>query len=258
MTGSAAVHNFATFQLSDMIELGQEIRRLGIDCDSMEEAAGKVVRYLYDHLADSEGNRCCALVRCFKTHPYSALNSELQAAAYAALADPTTLQPHTPCLTLLATTGDEPEWNDRRHSHHHQAIPLSSAEVVNRAPMVAQLLQHMGVDVGQVLKPDPSMLVDAEPCTFNVFYVQDAEGSPCLPAQEDFVTRYNIRSVLGVGGLLPSCELFTVILFSKVPISREIAEMFSTVALGVKLVLVPFIGPRTFAAAKSSWPLRQT
>jgi hypothetical protein len=252
MAGSTAVHNLATFQLSDMLELGHEIRRLGIDCDSMEEAAGKVVRYLYHGLADSEGNRCCALVRCFKTHPYAALNAEMQAAACAALVDPGMLEPNTQCLTLLATAGDQPEWNDRRRSRGHQAIPLPSVDILRQAPMVAQLLQQMGLDLARILKPDPSLLIDIDQRTFNVFHVQDAEGSPYVPAQQDFVVRYKIRSVLGFGGLLPSAELFAVIMFSRVPIPRNIAEMFSTLALGVKPVLIPFLGPRTFAVTRVS------
>ena len=247
-----AAYNLATFQLSDMLQLGQQIRRLGGNCDSMEDAAGRIVHYLYDHLLDAEGSRCCALVRCFKTHRYDALDNGMQAAARAALTDRTATHPEMRCLTLLATAGDQPEWSDRRRSRAHQAIPLPSVEMVKQAPMVAQLVQQMGLDIARVVHPDPSFLVDNEKRSFNVFHVPEAVGSPYVPAQADFVLRYKIRSVLGFGGLLPSGEFFAIIMFSKVAIPRDTAEMFSTLALAVKLVLLPFIGSRTFSSERVS------
>jgi hypothetical protein len=46
--------------------------------------------------------------------------------------------------------------------------------------------------------------------------------------------------VLGFGSLLPSAEIFAVIVFSKVPIAREIADRFQTLALCAKIALLPF------------------
>ena len=63
------------------------------------------------------------------------------------------------CLTLLASTGDEPEWRDRHRSRGHQAIPLPSADIVEQAPMVAQLINQLGVPLPQLCKdPDRSPL----------------------------------------------------------------------------------------------------
>ncbi len=250
MAGSEAVHNLASFQLSDMLRLGQQVRHLGDDSASMEEAAGRVVRYLYDHLANNDGGRCCALIRCFKTHPYRALEDDVKVSARTSLDHGSNIDPEMRCLTLLATIGDRPEWSDRRRSRGHQAIPLPSVEIVTQAPMVAQLVQQMGLDIASVVKPDASLLVDLEQRTFNVFHVLQALGSPYVPAQAEFVQPYGIRSVLGFGGLLPSGELFAIIMFSKVEIPRETADMFSTLALGVKLVLLPFIGADTFSKKK--------
>ena len=40
--------------------------------------------------------------------------------------------------------------------------------------------------------------------------------------------------------MLPSGDLFAVVLFSRTPISRETATLFQTVALSVKLAVLPF------------------
>ena len=57
-------------------------------------------------------------------------------------------------------------------------------------------------------------------------------GSEHIPNQQTFVEQYGIRSVVGMGGLLPSGEFFAVILFSRVVISPEVAALFRT--LGVE------------------------
>ena len=53
--------------------------------------------------------------------------------------------------TLLATAGDEPEWNSRHTSRGHAAIPLPSARIVERFPMIAQLIRQLGFDVADVV-----------------------------------------------------------------------------------------------------------
>jgi len=228
------------FTLRDMSKLGSELRSLGAGADSMEEVADRIVRYLYGHLTDDAGSaHRCALVRFFKTHRYDALDPGLRAFADEMLRDETAA-PGTRCLTLLATAGDEPAWNTRRASVAHQAIPLVSKEIVSKAPMISNLLQQLGVEVEVLLNPDSEILVESEPSSFNVFYVPDALRSPYIPAQDDFVRPAGIRSVLGFGGMLPLGDIFAVILFSKVAIPRDTAELFRTLALNVKMAVLPF------------------
>jgi PAS domain-containing protein len=108
--------------------------------------------------------------------------------------------------------------------------------------MFSQLLQQLGVKLESKAEPESDLLVDWVEQTFNVFHVGEAKGSPFVPAQEEFVIPFGIQSVLGFGGVLPSKELFTVILFSKQKISRETAELFKPLALSVKLALLSFDG----------------
>ena len=228
------------FTLRDMTELGSSIRRLGDGASTMEEVANRVVRELYEHLIERDsGKRCCALVRLFKTHAYGELDERLRIVAQGLLHGETP-KPGMRCLTLLATAGDKPEWNSRRASVAHQVIPLVSAEMLSKVPMISNLLQQLGVEVDVLLNPNSGLLVDSRPSSFNVFYVPEALQSPNIPAQEHFVKPLGIRSVLGFGGMLPSGDIFAVILFSRVQIPRETAELFRTLALNVKLAALPF------------------
>lgn len=125
-------------------------------------------------------------------------------------------------------------------------IPLESLEVVERAPMISQLILQMGLDIGAVITPTEELLVQSDERAYGVFHVEKAAGSPLIPAQ-NFVLEHGIQSVLGFGGLLPSGDLFAMILFSRPSISRETANLFRTIALSVKLVLLPFTRGSVFA-----------
>ena len=222
-----------------MIECGRSLRRVAEGAESMERAAGEMVRYLCSNLVDAEdGEPNCALVRCFKTHRFGQLPEGLAETARAALTEREP-RPDLPCLTLLATAGELPEWNDRRHSRGHAAIPLESVEIVERAPMIAALIRQMGLEIEAALYPNPQLILDADQHAFSVFHVENAAGDASIPAQREFVERYRIRSVLGFGGLLPSGDLFAVILFSRTHIRRTTAKLFRTIALAVKLALLP-------------------
>lgn len=237
------------FALSDMIECGTVLRKLGTTCQNMEEVATSIVRFIHSSFIDPESGRpACALVRYFKTHPYAELGAELEKFADHALGGKSAVST-TRCLTLLATAGDLPEWNDRRRSSGHRAIPLASEKMVEQAPMIARLIQQFGLDISTVITPERAPLMVLEQKTYNVFHVQDARGSPYVPAQEDFVVPHKIKSVLGFGGLFPNGDLFAVILFSKVSIPKETADMFSTLALGVKLAVLPFVRGPIFSLA---------
>lgn len=243
------MYDMTRFALSQMIESGAALRRLGAGTQSMEAAADRIVQYLYREFIDPRsGDPACALVRFYKTHPYGGLEPDLQTFARSVLGrDPES--PAVKCLTLLATAGDRPEWNARTRSTGHQAIPLPSEQVIAQIPMIAQLVKQFDVEISALLSPDPTLLMDQEQKTYGVFYVSDAVGSPYIPAQDSFVIPCGIRSVIGFGGTLPPGDLFATILFSKVSIPRETADLFKTLSLSVKTAVLPFAGGTIFASA---------
>lgn len=239
--------DFRTFKMSEMIECGSVIRQLGSGVRSMEEAAGRIVRYLYDHFGNRQtGARACALVRFYKTCPYAGLDDELKSFARS-LFGGVEVSTETKCLTLLATAGDKPVWNSRKTSAGHKAIPLPSALVVSQAPMISQLIVQFGLDITDVVKPEPKIILEWEQKASNIFHVEEASGSPFVPAQEEFVVPFRIESVLGFGGMLPDGNLFAVIMFSKVRIPRQKADMFKTLSFSAKLAVLPFVDGTIFA-----------
>ena len=76
------MYDIGRFTLKDMTMCAGQLRTVGLGAKSMEEAANRVARLLYENLVDGRsGESACALVRVFKTHPCSDLDSGLQTAA---------------------------------------------------------------------------------------------------------------------------------------------------------------------------------
>ena len=221
----------------------------------MEASARRICRYFYEEMVTPEGRRACALVRVYKTHRFATLPEDLKRFAKRALRSsdaPIDITDSMRCLTLLATAGDEPGWNERHLSKGHQAIPLPSAQIVQRAPMIAQLVREFGLSLPDVVKPSAEVMRRLEGKTYGVFHVSEAAESPYIPAQVQFVERYGIRSVVGFGGSLVTGDLFAVIIFTRILISGETADRFRTVALDVKGCFVPFTEPQVFDAQASA------
>jgi hypothetical protein len=205
-----------------------------------------VTRFFYDSAVAAEsGARECVLVRFYKTHAFGALEPGLREFARARMGG---REPWSDmrCLVLLASVGDEPAWNSRRLSRGHQAIPLPSVQIVEQAPMIAELVREMGLDLEDVVAPRPQLVRGSEDRAYNVFHVPEAEGSPFIPAQADFVRPFGIRSVLGFGGLMLSGELYAVVLFTRVPVPAESADRFRNIALDLRIAVSAFADGDTF------------
>lgn len=240
------------FTVGGMLRAGVAVRRIVRGAESLEEAADRIVRFLYDSCVDPEsGHRTTVLVRFYKTHQYGDLPLDLKlfAERNSEGGDPA---PTMRCLTLLATAGDEPAWMSRRSSRGHQAIPLPNADIVRRAPMIARLIEELGFDIESIVRGNAPTVRAADSKTYDVFHVKEAFGNPSIPAQDEFVVPYGVSSVLGFGGLLRSGELFAIILFSRAPIPEASASRFRAIALDVRSALYALNEANTWAESPAT------
>ena len=226
--------------LHELTECISEITNPTQEPQSLTELGQNVVQALNQTLLDAEsGVSSASLIRFFSTLPYGRLPTQPRAFVDANF--PTSeLEPDTKCLTLMGTVGDEPEWCDVEQSTGHQAIPLVNAEGVKAIPMVSRLITELGLEVEQVLEPAAAAIELANK-DFNVLHVEDALGSAHIPAQESFVVPKQIKSVVGFGTMLPTGHLCVVLVFSKLRISRETADLFRSLALGVRIAALAFM-----------------
>jgi len=235
------MYDLTRFGFNELMQCRGELRTMfDRPPETLGEAGQRIVEFFHTRFIDEEGRSAFALARLFKTHPFADLDDSLKRFARN-IAPEADRQAGMRCLVLLATAGDLPAWNSRHESRGHRAIPLVSEQVVEKAPMIAQLIKQFGIKVSTVLQPDPSLLLDSSQRSDNVFYIPQAAGSPYIVAQDEFVSRYRIASVVGFGGMLSSGDLYATVLFSKVPISPETADFFKVIGLNLKLALLPLM-----------------
>ena len=235
------------FGLAQMLRCSLGIRRAASGAATFEDAAVRMNDYLYDHLRnEATGTRQVALSRIYKTHPYRALEPAQRAFADSLLHG-TPPDPNLQCLCLMATRGEEDSWNSRHRSRGHLAIPLVSTERIEQAPMIASMIRQFGLDAATLVNPTGDVLSRLAGKTYRVFHVEEAMGNPAIPAQQEFVARHGIRSVVGFGGALPSGAIFAAILFSRVHVAPDVAERFRGIALDAKSMLFPFDEAATFS-----------
>ncbi|HXH89605.1 MAG TPA: hypothetical protein VNI55_13485 [Gaiellaceae bacterium] len=233
------------FDVDDVRPLVDELRDLGPE-STLADDAQLVAEHLYRSLVDEEGRPACALVRLYKSERFDALEPDVQEFVRRALGE----EPagDIRCLALLGTAGDEPAWNNRVLSAGHRAIPLPSEQFVARLPMVAQLITQLGLDLGVVVAaPSGSKAAELSQRTNDVFHVEQAAGSPYLPAQEEFVLPHKIASAVGFGGILLTGDFFSILLFSHVPVRDTVARTLKILAHPVRvrfLRFTPLVTPR--------------
>ena len=196
-----------------------EIRRETRKGLTVQDAAQKFVQAFYSQFPDST-----VLARIYATVPFGSL-PERDRLFITSNTQESQLQPaindDTRILSLLGSTGKESAWCDRYQSKSHLGIPLLSEEVVAQLPMIAGLIDQIGSSARWYSKlSTASEKSDSFGLFTESFFVADAASSRdnmgrlLIPAQ-DFVAKYGVRSVLGVGGEFPNTGMILLcIIFS--------------------------------------------
>ena len=247
---TASPLDVTTLTAADIAVLSASLHAAARSAEHRQAAAEAIVATLFASLKDASGEPACVLTRCFQTCSYARLPLQYRDAADDLL-ERTPSHANMRCLALLATRGVRTVWNDVATSTNHQCIPLPSVEVVRRAPMVAGLLQQIGFSVDQVVtSPSDFDHVLHKPRTdstnSSIFHVENAVESPLIPAQNEFVKPFKVRSVIGFGDILPDGEIFAVLLFLRTPVSAPIASAFNHLAASATAILQRFPPRQTF------------
>src|SRR5262249_19231660 len=138
-------------------------------------------------------------------------------------------------MALMGTIGKERAWCDRRTSQGHKVIPATG----DYSPMLRAAFEQIGFDKMTPVQQNGAgtlAMQDAEMFS-NYFYVPNALGSPFIPAQRDFVERYQIRSVVGVGCPFVSGAIYLALCFSIAPIDDAAAKRFAELSSYISTLL---------------------
>lgn len=244
------MYDLNQFTSKDLAKCSLVLRQFGRDAGSMTEASRKIAKYIYEHFCDAEtGAKSCALVRVFKTHPYRELKESLPKCFFP-LVNSTSPEAEIKCWRLLAAAGTQPQWNSW-NTVENTEIALMSEDFVAQIPMISELSRQLGLDIPTLLGIKRQMLQELEAKIFDVFYLSDAEYSPFVSEKNSLIIPYQVKSVLGFGGFLPSGNFFFVLMFLKIKIPSTTATQFKDLALGIKTALLPFDGGVVFEPSES-------
>lgn len=192
--------------------------------DTFEEAAQFCVQQIYDTALDSKGNRAFALVRIFR----ACLPSELPPEQGTPPSD------DEKWLSLFGTVGDEDNWNDRLKSEGHRIIPAGAFST----PMLKASFEALGfASLGET-----EFVRNVNPVASytKYFHVEEANGSPYIVAQDEFVKPYGIQSVIGIGSPFASGAFYMCLGFSKTTIDKTAAGNFAQMSPFISTLLATY------------------
>ncbi|MEL6408320.1 MAG: hypothetical protein AAFR81_28395 [Chloroflexota bacterium] len=194
---------------------------------TFEACAQTVCKRIYNSVKDENGESAFALVRIFRSSTHQELPPEQNET-----------NTNGRWLSLMGTYGDEPAWCDRLQSQGHRVLPAGAFET----PMLSAAFRQIDLDIdayvkGIDLKPDFIKETDEH---YKYFHVIDAVGSPYIVVQDEFVRRYGIRSAVGFGLVLMSGAFYMCLAFSKITITKEMAEAYVRLSPYVSTVLASY------------------
>lgn len=237
--------NIESVTESELAGIELRLRPMVDAATTLEEAAQALADQLFEAFP-----RATVLARVYATVPFSRLPESNRVATTRMATErgaEARLAPTTPVLSLLGTHGVEADWCDRRRSRGHAGIPLIDASFVDSTPMVARLLRDLGLELTLVERwadEYSRALIGG----FNgVFYVPDAATAVdtrsrlIVPAQ-DFVTKYHVKTVFGMGGSYltdPAGTIIACIVFANTYVPRQKAERFSSLMAQFKSATFP-------------------
>jgi hypothetical protein len=180
------------------------------------------------------------LARLFIVLPFGGLQPAEREFAERMAGGDRRLTAETPCLSLLATRGREPSWNDRTQSQAHRAIPLIDHAFVRSAPMLAKLLADLEIDLRLLDAGQPIEVRRMLGAHNGTFYVPDAQ-SACdsegrmIIANREFVAQHAVRTVFGMGGAYASGTLVIGIIFTNELLERLVVDRYPSLISNFKM-----------------------
>jgi hypothetical protein len=209
-----------------LIDLRAFLKNEWTTCASIEDCACILIDALHDRLPS------VVLVRLYVSIPFRELPTEEKEAAKrigGMLGVESRITPHTEVLCLLATRGKSPEWNDRRLSQGHRALPLVDDAFVRSAPMLESLFSQVGITSPSDPGPSERVGIDGIFLVEDAASARDAEGRHIVPAQA-FVEAHSIKSAFGFGGRYVTGRIMAVVAFANVTV--EAADVRALASIG--------------------------
>lgn len=226
--------------LREATQCASRIIRFGTRAATVETVSQLLSEYLYDHFRVPETAAPALLLsRVFVTRPLDTLEPRLKIMAEG-MAGTHELSRRARCFVLMGSCGQFHVWCHPRLSTRFGCVPLEGPDFHIRMPIFSHLLDQLEIGSFSAQQHDGAFLLSDSDLdrAFSVFHIEEALGHPFIPAQAECVQQYEVKSVIGFGGRLPSGEAFAAVLFSAVHIPPAAANHFRVIALSAYLAFL--------------------
>ena len=149
-------------------------------------------------------------------------------------------------VTLLASRGSKPQWNDPSNSRDHLAIPLLSASFFETIPIVSRLLSGVITEVPWLTKQQTLMMRESMGNMSQVNCVEDArtartgDGHILITAQ-NLVQQNGVRSVVALGGRYLNGTALALVLFTREELTEGQVSKFATIVNTLKTATMKIV-----------------
>jgi hypothetical protein len=222
---------FTDFTVDDLESSSRVVREAGIGATDMAATAQRITDHLHRILALDDGTPACVEVSLQKTHPYRFLPDDVRAAAGDVGAEADTLM----CLVGMARTGAVVPSLPCAVA----VLPLDAATVA-ADPFLPSMTAAMGFDTP--LLTDPVRVVQSglhreDLAAFHLPHL--VETSWLGEGARAEVAATGARSLLVLGGGLPTGDLFFVWLVGRDQASDKSARFIRALTPAIKAALIP-------------------
>lgn len=224
------------FSVDDLVTLSTEVRHLGEDAATMAEAGQRICDHLRANLTSGpDSGPACVYVTVHKTHALRLLPEALREVACSV---DDTAAARTPCLVLLSAA---PGGVDVVAQEPRARVRPLTERAFRESPLMPRLIEALGVDVGTILDPQQALKMQLQHRNLNVFVERDLPESEWVPddAERERLRELGLRTVVSIGGILPSGDLFLLTLFAGGDVSDRSADLLRSLGIAVKAALIP-------------------
>ena len=223
------------FSLGDMTRMGRDLRDLGVNAGNMENVSQQIVNYMQSALIDAETKEPA----CMMSNLYMSCPNEIEPFHPTPHQNGQALEESWQ-LMLMATAGLPANDQTNKASLVPPILPMLSAQSVAQYPIWETILTQMGMPVDYLVQKDRRFALELATTSFNLILIPNFKDKPELFQSEARYIFQQVETLFGLGGMLPSGQLFVLLMFSKIAVHDEMIELFQPLALSLKLAFLPY------------------
>ena len=207
-----------TFTLRDRLSCSAGLVRATQGAETMGTAAAAAARFLHANaVVGTTGELACEAVLFYQTRPAEG-GTEYRSQ-----------KPRE--IVRVGLAGDPAIEQALERLEPAQPRSLADPTFAGTHRLVAHLCHQLGLAVTATHAFSPEVQRTPEGKKYAVLHVRDVADSRYVSGIEELLVPHGVRSVLAFGGLLTRGDVVVAVLYSRVRISDDTAELFRTIAL---------------------------